>query len=273
MPVKKDASGRRSVQAEVEVPGTPEEVWRAIATGPGISSWFVPSEIEQREGGAAISHFGPGNSMDSAGVIRTWEPPRRFSLETQEGPGPVVCEWTVETRTGGACVVRVVQSWFASSDEWDSQFEGHEHGWRTVFSTLRLYLKHFRDKPCSAFQLMGTAPEPKEEAWAALAKPLAFDDAMEGARVKTPADAPPLAGLVERIGSSQHLEELLLRLDQPAQGLAHLFALPMDGAVCMMARFYLYGADAAAAAARAEPLWRSWMNTRFAAEAEKAPVR
>ena len=35
MSVKKDASGRRSVQVEVEVPGTPEEVWQAIATGAG----------------------------------------------------------------------------------------------------------------------------------------------------------------------------------------------------------------------------------------------
>ena len=39
MSVKKEASGRRSVQVEVEVPGTPEEVWQAIATGPGVSSW------------------------------------------------------------------------------------------------------------------------------------------------------------------------------------------------------------------------------------------
>jgi hypothetical protein len=38
MPVKKDATGQRSVQAEVEVPGSPEDVWRAIATGNGISS-------------------------------------------------------------------------------------------------------------------------------------------------------------------------------------------------------------------------------------------
>ena len=36
MSVKKEASGRRSIQVEVEVPGTPEEVWQAIATGPGI---------------------------------------------------------------------------------------------------------------------------------------------------------------------------------------------------------------------------------------------
>jgi len=45
MSVKIEASGRRSVQVEVEVPGTPEQVWQAIATGPGISSWFQISYI------------------------------------------------------------------------------------------------------------------------------------------------------------------------------------------------------------------------------------
>ena len=88
MPVKKDASGRRSVQAEVEVPGTPEEVWQAIATGPGISSWFVPTRGRRARGRHRVSHFGPG-SMDSAGTITTWEPPRRFVAETRRhGPGP-----------------------------------------------------------------------------------------------------------------------------------------------------------------------------------------
>ena len=50
MSVKKEASGRRSVQVEVEVPGTPEEVWQAIATGPGISSWFVPTSSRSATG-------------------------------------------------------------------------------------------------------------------------------------------------------------------------------------------------------------------------------
>jgi hypothetical protein len=36
MSVEKEASGCRSVQVEVEVPATPEEVWQAIATGPGM---------------------------------------------------------------------------------------------------------------------------------------------------------------------------------------------------------------------------------------------
>lgn len=31
-------TGRR-IELDVEVPGTPEEVWHAIATGPSISSW------------------------------------------------------------------------------------------------------------------------------------------------------------------------------------------------------------------------------------------
>ncbi len=49
MSVKKDPSGKRWVQAEVEIPGTPEQVWEAIATGPGVSSWFVPTD--------GIAHF------------------------------------------------------------------------------------------------------------------------------------------------------------------------------------------------------------------------
>jgi uncharacterized protein YndB with AHSA1/START domain len=263
MPVKKDASGRRSVQAEVEVPGTPEDVWQAIATGPGISSWFVPSEVDGRVGGAAVSHFGPGNSMDSVGVIKTWEPPRRFVVETQEGPGPVASEWTVETRSGGTCVVRVVHSWFASSDDWDNQFEGHEHGWRAFFNILRLVLAHFRGEPCAAFQLMGVAPEPKEKAWDVLAGPLGFAGAAQGKRVNASAGAPPLAGLVEEVGPSEHPEGLLLRLDEPAPGLAHFFALAMGGQVYMIVRFYLFGSAAAAAAAREQSKWQSWLAERF----------
>lgn len=49
MSMKNGASGRRSAQAEGEVPGTPEELWQAIATGPGISSWFVPTKFEERD--------------------------------------------------------------------------------------------------------------------------------------------------------------------------------------------------------------------------------
>jgi uncharacterized protein YndB with AHSA1/START domain len=44
-----------SFENTVEVPGTPEQVWEAIATGPGTEAWFVPAEIEGRVGGRVAS--------------------------------------------------------------------------------------------------------------------------------------------------------------------------------------------------------------------------
>ena len=81
MSVKKEPSGRRSIQVEVEVPGTPEEVWQAIATAQGISAWFVPAEFEERDGKpvAAKLNFGPG--MESRSVVTAWDPPRMIARE------------------------------------------------------------------------------------------------------------------------------------------------------------------------------------------------
>src|SRR6266567_4151478 len=159
MSVKKDPSGRRYVQAEVEVPGTPDEVWQAIATGPGVSSWFIPTE--DREDGTVASHFGPG--MDVVAKKTAWEPPHRFAAESEGfGPGspPMATEWTVEARSGGTCIVRVVHSLFASGDDWDNQLEGIESGWPVFFRTLRLYLTHFSGQHGAMVHLLGMTAEP-----------------------------------------------------------------------------------------------------------------
>ena len=60
----------------MEVPGPPAEVWEAIATGPGISAWFVPTEIETGAGGKPVrvaSHFGPG-TQEYGAIVRVDEP-------------------------------------------------------------------------------------------------------------------------------------------------------------------------------------------------------
>ena len=131
MSVKKEASGRRSVHVDVEVPGTPEEVWQAIATGPGVSSWFVPTEFEDGDGQpvAVVSNFGPG--MVSRSVVTAWDPPRMFAAQGEgwNGSPPIATEWSVEARSGGVCLVRVVHSLFSSSDDWDHQLDATESGW------------------------------------------------------------------------------------------------------------------------------------------------
>lgn len=266
MSLKKEPSGRRSVEVEVEVPGTPEQVWQAIATGPGVSSWFVPTELEAGEDGTPVkivSNFGPG--MESVARVTDWEPPHRFAAESDDlGPNapPVATEWIVEARSGGVCVVRVVHSLFASSEEWDDQLAGWESGWPAFFRILRLYLTHFPGQSGAAFQTMGVAPEPASEVWDALTGPLGLSGAAAGERRSAPAGVPSLAGVVEQAGKGEH-RELLLRLDEPAPGLAHLFVLPMGGQVYPVVRLYLYGERASAAATREEPAWQAWIQERF----------
>src|SRR5688572_9217222 len=104
MSVKKEASGRRSAQVEVEVPGTPEEVWQAISTGPGISSWLVPTEFQVKGGTpvAVKTNFGPGMEMTSP--VTDWNPPLKWAFQTESPiPGTPLgaCEWSVEARGGG----------------------------------------------------------------------------------------------------------------------------------------------------------------------------
>lgn len=268
MPVHKDPSGHRYVQAETEVQGTPEEVWNAIATGPGITSWFVPSTVEGRVGGTTTSSFGPG--MDSVATITQWNPPHSFVAETHElGPDdpPVATEWIVEARGGGACVVRVVHRWFSDSDSWDGQFEGHTYGWLSFFRVLRAYLDHFAGQTGVPVQVMGVASGTKEEAWDAWTRPLNLAGASVGDRVETPADAPRLAGTVEWAGQPAWPEELLIHLDAPAPGIAHFVPHPMGGQVYLAHRMYLFGEGAADAASEAEAAWQQWFAARFPAAA------
>ncbi|TIP88565.1 MAG: SRPBCC domain-containing protein [Mesorhizobium sp.] len=265
MPVRKDAAGNRSVEAQVDVPGTPEEVWNAIATGPGISQWFVPSEVEGRTGGTTVSHFAADGSMDSVATITAWEPPERFVAEAPGEPGTVATEWIVEAKSGGLCTVRVVHRWFATSDDWDDQFEAHSYGWISFFRLLRLYLTHFPGQHGSAFQLLVPSSEPLADAWRKLVEPLGLANATEQRRVAS--DAQAFEGIVERTGPQDH-PELVVRLDQPAPGFAHLFALPMGGMTYLSVRFFLFGDDAASIAKREEPRWRTWLEKHFPTSAE-----
>jgi len=262
--VKKEPSGRRSVQVEVEVPGTPEEVWRAIATGPGISSWFVPTRSEERQGGQLVCTFGPG--MDCPSTITSWEAPRRFVAEATMGPpgSPTVAtEWSVEARAGGKCVVRVVHSLFASTDDWDNQLDGLEQGWPTYFRILRMYLESFKGMPCSAMQFVGFSGDSEAKAWEKLGGSLGLLEVAQGQKWSAPDGFPRTTGVVDSLGKGMHANTVLLRLDTPAPGSAYIGAFSCGGMVQVYVAVYLYGAGAKAAVERHEPAWQAWMGERF----------
>jgi len=129
----------RTVDLSIEVAATPEEIWDAIATGPGISRWFVPTEIE----GSAI-HLHHANGLEQTGVITASEPPHRFRFEfptfapTPEAePQRTALEIVVEARSGGTSVIRLVNSGFGSGEDWDRQRELSRHGWERCLNALR----------------------------------------------------------------------------------------------------------------------------------------
>lgn len=263
MSVKKEASGRRSIQVEVEVPGTPEEVWHAIATGPGVSSWFVPTEFEEQDGKpvAVKMNFGPG--MESRAAVTTWDPPRMF---VGESPGwtpdmpSIATEWSVEAREGGVCLVRVVNSLFASTDDWDGQLAGTENGWPGFFRTLRIYLTHFRGQRSAIMQLMAPFAGTEAEAWDVLTTALGLKGISVGQHGTAPAGVPTLGGVVEYLTQSPN--DALLRLDQPGPGVGALGTFNC-GPIMVALTFYLYGDQAAETVAHEKPLWQAWFQERF----------
>lgn len=264
MSVKKDPSGRRSVQVEVEVPGTPEEVWRAIASGPGISSWFVPARSEEREGGQLVCTFGPG--MDCPATITLWQPPLRFVAEGDMGPPgspKVATEWSVEARAGGKCVVRVVHSLFASTDDWDNQLDGLEQGWPTYFRILRRYLEAFKGLPCSAMQFVGFSGDSETKAWEKAGGALGLLKVAPGQSWSTPDGLPRMAGVVDSVGKGMHPNTVLLRLEAPAPGTAYVGAFSCGGMVMVCMSLYLYGAKAKPAVESDEAAWQTWIGERF----------
>jgi len=268
MSVKKEASGRRSVEVEVEVPGTPEEVWQAIATGPGVSSWFVPTQFEERDGKpvAVKATFGPG--MDARSAVTTWDPPRMFAAQGEGwgGSPPIATEWHVEARAGGLCVVRVVHSLFASTDDWDNQLEATQSGWPGFFRTLRIYLTHFRGQRSAIMQFVAPVAGTEADAWDALTSAVGVKGVSVGQQWTAPAGVPALGGVAEYISETPH--DALLRLDTPGPGVAALGAFNMGGQSMVALSFYHYGDQAAATAAREMPLWQAWVQERFPAPAE-----
>ena len=230
---------------QIEVPGTPEQVWEAIATGPGISAWFMPAEVA---GDRITFHHMAGGSSEAE--VTDAEAPRR--LRFTEGDGAQATEFLVEARSGGTCVVRVVGSGFGG--------KGADDGWTAALLGLKLYLEHFAGQEAANVLAGGQVPGPLDRAWQELQDTVGLGELAEGARVTANGDgAPPLAGVIE--GTLDTM--VTLRLEEPAPGLAFVgVGGPDDDTVFAILRAQFFGPGAAAAAERDEPVWRELIAER-----------
>lgn len=244
----------RSIELEIEVPGTPEEVWRAIATGPGITSWYVPHEVEEREGGSATARFGAGTEMEVDGRVAAWEPPHRIVFDGGDGVGGLAFEWLVEARDGGTCIVRLVNSGFGDGGEWDDQYDAMTEGWKMFLSNLRLHLIHFAGQSATVSLPGAHVSGPADAAWVDFCAALGIPaDADVGDRVDVSAsDAPALGGVVgDRTPTC-----ITLVVDDPCPGTALIAAEQMGDSVGLSVWSYLYDDTGE----RDESRWQSWLD-------------
>lgn len=265
MAVEEFEDSVRGVVMRVELPGTPEALWAAMATGPGISAWFVPTEVVEGVGGTISFHL--DQNLDSTGQITAWEPPRRLAYEESgwmEGAPPLATEVTVEAKAGGTCVVRMTHSLFASTDDWDEQLEGMERGWPPFFDVLRIYLTIHQGQSCASIRLAGSSTAGEEETWRELLSALGFSGGGGGEPpAYTPQASSPLHGVDETRDVIFGDRSLLALLKAPVPGTAVLCVGNWLGNVFVCVQLYYYGPGAGEVAAREEPQWRAWLDGRY----------
>ena len=211
--------------------------------------------------------------MDVPAKVTVWDPPRRFAHEGRDcGPDgpPTATEWTIEPRAGGQCLVRVVHSLFADTDDWDDQLDNFEAGWPVCFAVLRPYLRDFGGRRASIVRARGPADGSAHEAWRALLGALEAGELDPGERwALSFSDAADLAGVLEESWAGRQTCTTI-RLDRPAPGIAIASTYKIGPRATVTLSIYFYGAGAPAAAASSEDALREWMTARFPEEDAEA---
>jgi uncharacterized protein YndB with AHSA1/START domain len=151
---------------EAVVGATPEQVWEAIATGPGISSWFVGRT--QIDGDAVLTDFGDG--WMPAGTVTSRVPPRHFAHRSEQAPDGrfVAYEYLIEGGDGSATVLRAATSGFLPGEDWADEYEAMQLGTAMFFATLVEYLRHFPGRVARPVTAFGPPVTDWPQAWGAL---------------------------------------------------------------------------------------------------------
>jgi len=237
-----------------EVPASPDEVWAAIATGPGIDSWFMGrNQVQPGEGGTVRTVFGDyAPELEVTG----WDPARRFAYRSGEAPDGrfIAYEFLVEGRAGASTVLRVVTSGFVPGDDWADEFEAMTLGGELYFRTLVEYLTHFAGRFAVPVTAFGPAGAGWETDRAALCRQLGIGDPPHrGDQVSFAAGQ---IGTIDGIVYFANAHTIGVRTPDAIYRFLRGFAKPV------IAAHQLFAADADSV--RSTQAWESWLSRTLA---------
>jgi uncharacterized protein YndB with AHSA1/START domain len=241
------------VRKEIEVDATPEEVWEAIATGPGLDSWFMGrNEVEPGEGGTWRLTL-PAWSSESK--ITVWDPPKRLVTDSGEGEDGrlMVMEFLIEGREGGSTLLRFVHSGFLPDDDWETEYEALKRGDPMYVDKLAVYLTYFRGRTATPVSVYGPQVADVERGWAKLRNGLGLSgEPAGGDRVRlAPEGLPPIDGVVDWVSP----EFLGIRTDDGI----YRFIIGFEGTVVLGHHIF---ADVDEQASQKG--WETWVERTFA---------
>ncbi len=187
-----------NVDDEFELNATPAEVWEAIASGPGIDSWFMGvSDVDPGVGGTVSTDFG---GFVQRSEISAWEPTRRLAYTSEPTPDGrfIAFEYLLEAKDGGTTVMRQVANGFLPGDDWEAEFEAMITGGGMYTRTLRSYVDYFTGRFGLPVSAMVQHPD-FARAWASMLADLGIpEDAVEGDSVTlTPNGRTPITGVID----------------------------------------------------------------------------
>jgi uncharacterized protein YndB with AHSA1/START domain len=243
------------IREEIELAATPEQVWQAIATGPGIDSWFMGrTEVEPREGGAVQSDLG-GFVMTS--TITAWEPAKRFAYQGAPNPEDgtfMAFEYLLEGREGGSTVLRYVHSGFLG-DDWEAEYDALSIGDRMYLEKLAVYVRQFAGRTGFHFLIPGPQVADQEKVWTAITGVFGLTGAVsEGGKAVVSVPGLPAAdGTVAFVRQPHYLG---VSTDDGLYVLLHGF----QNTVVAEQHDYTGATDATPA----EAAWQTWLSSTFA---------
>lgn len=174
------------ISEDIELAATPDEVWAAISTGPGIDSWFLGhSTIEPGLGGR--TSFEMGGEVEHS-TVTAWEPGKRFAYRSDEAPDGsfMAFEYFIEGRDGGGTSMRFVHNGLLSGDDWETQYDAMRDGDAMYLRKLATYVAYFAGRAVrQTVFLLGPQVTDGDRVWGAFTDAVGVTGSItEGERVR-----------------------------------------------------------------------------------------